>query len=69
MDLGEAIQAAIEYEAGVHRTYKEAMDHAKDETARRVFKVLKDEEKGHLDYLHDRLQEWKKDGKITLEKL
>jgi rubrerythrin len=69
MDLGEAIQAAIEYEAGVHRTYKEAMERSKDETARRIFKVLKDEEKGHLDYLHSRLEEWKKDGKITLEKL
>ena len=37
MKLDEAIQAAIEYEAGVHRTYQEAMERAGDETGRRIF--------------------------------
>lgn len=69
MKLDEAIQAALEYEAGVHRTYLEAMERAGDETGKRVFKFLAEEERGHLRYLRERLDEWKKDGKIRVAKL
>ena len=69
MKLEEAIQAAIEYEAGVHRTYQEAMERAGDETGRRIFRVLRDEEMGHLRYLRERLSEWRQDGKIEVKKL
>jgi rubrerythrin len=44
MELDEAIRAAIEYEAGVHRTYQEAAEQTTDEAGKRVFKVLCDEE-------------------------
>ena len=43
MELDEAIRTAIEYEAGVHRTYQEAMQRATDERGRRFFEVLRDE--------------------------
>jgi rubrerythrin len=69
MDLDEAIRAAIEYEAGVHRTYQEALEQTNDEAGKRVFKVLCDEEMGHLKYLRERLDEWRKTGKIQLAKL
>jgi rubrerythrin len=69
MKLDEAIQAAIEYEAGVHRTYQEAMERASDETGRRIFRVLRDEEMSHLKYLRERLDEWRKDGRIQVAKL
>jgi len=69
MELDQAIRTAIEYEAGVHRTYQEAMQRATDEKGRRFFEVLRDEEKGHLTYLRERLDEWKKTGRIRLQRL
>ena len=65
MNLDEAIRAALEYEGGVHRTYREAMDRAEDPVAKRVFKVLCDEEMGHIDYLRERLDEWTRTGTIS----
>jgi rubrerythrin len=69
MELDQAIRTAIEYEAGVHRTYQEAMQRATDEKGRRFFEVLRDEEKGHLTYLRARLDEWRKTGRVRLERL
>ena len=69
MKLDEAIRAAIEYEGGVHRTYLEAMERATDAVGKRIFKVLCDEEMGHLKYLRERLDEWKKTGHIKVKKL
>ena len=57
MELDQAIRTAIEYEAGVHRTYQEAMQRATDQRGRRFFEVLRDEEMSHLKYLRERLEE------------
>jgi len=69
MDLEKAIKTAIEYEGKVHMTYLEAMEKATDETGKRVFKVLCNEEKSHLNYLRERLAEWQETGKVTPVKL
>jgi rubrerythrin len=69
MDLGQAIKTALEYEGGVYRVYGAAMNRACDDAAKRVFKVLANEEMGHIAYLKSRLDEWQKTGRITLEKL
>ena len=69
MELDEAIKTAIEYEAGVHRTYQEAMQRATDAKGKRFFEVLRDEEMGHLKYLRERLEEWTRTGKIQVAKL
>ena len=69
MNLDEAIKMAITYEGKVHRTYLEALESASDDVSRRVFQTLCDEEKSHLKYLSDRLEEWQRDGKITVAKL
>jgi len=69
MKLDEAIQAAVEFEGGVHRTYQNAMEKITNDVARRVFKVLCDEEMGHIEYLKERLDEWRKTGKISGTKL
>jgi rubrerythrin len=69
MNLEQAIRTAIEYEGKVHKTYAEALDQATDEVGRRVFTTLRDEEKGHLKYLRDRLEEWRATGTITVERL
>ena len=69
MTLEEAIKMALEYEAKVRDTYVNAAQQATDDTGKRIFKVLGEEEQGHIDYLQSRLDEWQKTGKITTEKL
>jgi rubrerythrin len=69
MKLDNAIKTALEYEAGVHKIYLEAMNKTADEAAKRIFRVLCQEEMGHLKYLHARLEEWQKTGKVKLKKL
>jgi rubrerythrin len=69
MKLDEAIKAALDYEAGVHEVYLDAMKKTADPKAKRIFKVLCDEEMGHLQYLKSRLDEWQKTGNIVVEKL
>ena len=69
MKLDKAIRTALEFEAGVHKAYREAMDKTADEAGKRVFKALADEEKGHIKYLKERLDEWTETGKITVKKL
>jgi len=69
MNLNEAIIAALEYEGGVHRTYLEAAEQSTDPTGKRVFRILCDEELGHVRYLRERLDEWQKTGKIQVKQL
>jgi len=69
MDLEQAITTAMDYEGKVYKTYLEAMDEATDEVGKRVFKTLCDEEKEHIDYLRERLDEWQKTGAINVADL
>ena len=69
MKLDNAIRTALEYEAGVQKAYREAMDKTSDEAGKRVFRALGDEEMGHIQYLKERLDEWQKTGKINVKKL
>jgi rubrerythrin len=69
MKLDNAIKTALEYEEGVHEVYLEAMKKAGSAAAQRIFKVLCDEEQGHLLYLQDRLKEWRASGKIVVKSL
>jgi rubrerythrin len=69
MKLQNAIKTALEYEVGVHKIYLEAMNKTENEAAKRIFKVLCEEEMGHLKYLQERLEEWQKTGKIKVKKL
>jgi rubrerythrin len=69
MKLDEAIKQALEYEAGVHKIYLDAMKQVSDETGKRIFKVLCEEEKEHLKYLQARLHEWQSQGKIEAKEL
>jgi rubrerythrin len=69
MKLDEAIKVALEYEAGVHKVYLDAMNQTTDETAKRIFSVLCREEAEHLTYLEERLSEWQASGKIQIKAL
>jgi rubrerythrin len=69
MKLDKAIETALEYETGVHDIYREAMNQTADATAKRIFKVLCDEEARHLAYLRKSLDEWQRGGKINISEL
>ncbi len=69
MKLDQAIKQALEYESGVLKLYFDAMNKTADKTAKHVFRVLCEEEKGHLKYLQERLDEWLVLGKIRVKKL
>jgi len=69
MDLKEAITTAIEFETQVRGLYRSAMEKSADPVGRHIFKVLADEELKHLNYLESRLDELRRTGAITAEKL
>ncbi len=69
MTIEEAIRTAIEYETKIRDLYLKAAEKTKDPIATRIFSALGNDEAGHLAYLNDRLQQWRKTGRITAEKL
>jgi len=69
MTLEEAIKTAIEYETKIRDLYKEAVTVVADPLGKKALQMLQEDEQNHLDYLMDRLQRWKKTGKLVLEKL
>ncbi len=69
MDLEQAIKTAIDYELKVQQAYEKAKAEATNETGKRVFGFLAEEEAGHVAYLESRLQKWQQDGKLAVETL
>ena len=65
MTIEKAIQTAIEFENEVRDVYQAAAQEAVDPVGKRLFTVLADEEQGHVDYLQNRLEEWRKTGKVN----
>jgi rubrerythrin len=69
MTIEEAIRISLQYEAKVRRVYEDAVNEADDPVAKKVFRVLAQEEQEHLDYLKERLDELKQTGKATPDPL
>jgi rubrerythrin len=69
MTVDEAIKTAIEFETRVRDAYAAAAARVADPAAKKVLGVLAGEEQGHLNYLHSRLEEWRRDGRLTVEQL
>jgi rubrerythrin len=69
MTIEEAIKTAIEYEVKVKNVYAEAVNVAGNDVGLRVFSVLAREEQGHVDYLHFKLEELRKTGKVNSDDL
>jgi rubrerythrin len=65
MTLEEAIVSALDFENRVRDYYSRAADMTDDPTGKKVFEVLAEEEQGHVDYLQNRLEQWRKTGKIS----
>jgi bacterioferritin (cytochrome b1) len=69
MTVEEAIQTALAYEKRVRGVYEDAAAKAGDPVAKKMLRVLVDEEQHHVNYLEARLAEWKATGKVRAEAL
>ena len=69
MTLEEAIKTALEYETKIRDVYQEGVKITDDQAGKKIFQDLADDEQHHVDYLEYKLDEWRKTGKITPEKL
>ena len=65
MTIEEAIKTGIRYEQKIHAAYLGAAQRAEDATAKRVFALLAEEERGHVTYLESRLEEWQRIGALS----
>jgi rubrerythrin len=69
MTVEEAIKTALKFEKKVHAQYEAEVKNAGDAAAKRIFATLAQEEQGHVAYLESRLAEWRKEGRLSPEKL
>jgi len=69
MTVEEALKTAIEYEKRVTGVYRDAACKIEDPVGLKIFGILAREEEGHVAYLQSRLDEWRKRGAITVERL
>jgi rubrerythrin len=64
MNLEEALVAAIDYERKIRDVYREAAEAVSDPVGRRLLQALGDDEQSHMDYLLDRLNHWRRTGRL-----
>ncbi|MBM3293494.1 MAG: hypothetical protein FJY82_03110 [Candidatus Aminicenantes bacterium] len=69
MTIEEAIKTALQYENRVVGVYEEAVRACADETGKKIFEAPAKEERQHVQYLKDRLAEWKRAGRVTAVEL
>ncbi|MBT8366218.1 MAG: hypothetical protein KJP23_16075 [Deltaproteobacteria bacterium] len=69
MTLEEAIKTAIEYETKIRDVYQEAEAAVDDESGKRIFQALGNDEQQHIDYLRNTLEQLKNTGRIDPGKL
>ena len=69
MEIEEAIQTAITYETRICAMYRHAAEQISDPAGRRTLEMLGADEQRHVDYLNDRLAVWRKEGRLSVEKL
>lgn len=66
MKLEAAIKTALEYENRIRDLYVEAKRRIDDPAGKKIFQALADDEQRHVDYLNSRLDEWQRDGTVTV---
>ena len=66
MDAAEAFATALEYETRIRDLYISAVDIVDDETGKKIFKALSDDEQSHMDFLEKTLSDLKKTGEVNI---
>jgi len=69
MTLEEAIKTALDYETRMRDIYRESAEKISDPRGKKILQLLGDDEQNHIEYLMDRLELWKKTGKLSYKKL
>ncbi|MCX6561999.1 MAG: ferritin family protein [Candidatus Aminicenantes bacterium] len=69
MEIEVAIKTALQYENRVVGVYQEAAKSTLDAAGKRMFETLVRDEQNHVKYLEHKLDEWKKTGRVTPERL
>jgi len=69
MEIEVAIKTALQYENRVVGVYQKAVKSTLDAAGKRVFETLVRDEQSHVKYLEHKLDEWKRTGQVTLERL
>ncbi len=69
MKLEEAIKTAIDYESTIRNLYADAVERVNHPDGRKFFMAMVSDEQRHLDYLNEKLEQWEKDGKVTVDLL
>ncbi len=64
MSLEQAVKTAISLEEKIRDLYVKSHEECTDETGKRFFAMLRDDEQYHMDYLSDRLDELQKGGQM-----
>ncbi len=64
MSNENAIETAIEMEAKIRDIYARAYEECAENAGRDFFAMMRDDEQYHMDYLSQRLQEWRDSGQI-----
>jgi rubrerythrin len=69
MTIEEAIKTALRYETRIRDVYRVAAQKVVEPAGKGFLETMAEDEQRHLDYLVDRLEHWKKTGRLTLPKL
>jgi rubrerythrin len=69
LKLEEAIQTALAYENRIRDIYLECAAETEDPNGKKIFQQLADDEQRHVAYLENKLQQWRRTGRITVENL
>ncbi len=69
MTIEEAIQTSIELENNVRDVYQDAAAKVKDPAGKKMFETLAAEEQRHVDYLEERMKEWRENRTLNPTKL
>ncbi|MGA6926489.1 MAG: ferritin family protein [Desulfosarcina sp.] len=69
MELEAAINSALAFESRIRDLYVEAVRRTDDPAGKKIFQTLADDEQHHVDYLESRLDQWRRQGRITIDEL
>jgi len=69
MNLEEAIRTALDYETRIRDIYRDGAESIPDPKGKQIFRELAEDEQRHIDYLQYKLDQWRRDGRITDEVL
>ena len=69
MSFEIAIKKAIEFEERIRNIYADLAEHSESAFGRQFFKMMRDDEEGHVQYFHAKLKEWLRSGKVSYKGL